>query len=209
MEPRAWNVELVVASDVDTRNAVYQFRLGLAAERGTAVDVLPGAYLLRNAIGLQDLLDPCAIVAAAIDRSSNAIVGAARTNHLREGSIPVYPELYELRTLSATTWNASSVTTCWTMAPAFACAKAVTQDHPAMRLAWTLYDIALQQRICHDFLDCSDEDVRFFARLGYRLVREIQHPVRGRSNLMRLDIYDWSYLAEIESPFLALARGVA
>lgn len=202
-------VELVIASDEETRNAVYRFRLGLAADLATPIDTLPAPYVLHGAVGLQDLLDPFAIVAAAIDRSSNAIVGAVRTNHLREGSIPLYPELYGLGTLPADTWSASSVTTCWTMTPPYDCASATELAHPAMGLAWTLYEIALQRRICHDFLDCSDDEVRFFSHLGYRLVREIQHPVRGRSNLMRLDVYDWVYLAEVSSPFLALARGVA
>lgn len=205
----ATSVELVIASDEETRNAVYRFRLGLAADLAAPVDTLPEPYRLHGAVGLQDLLDPFAIVAAAIDRASNAVVGAVRTNHLREGSIPLYPELYGLGALPASTWSATSVTTCWTMAPPYECAHATDVEHPATGLAWTLYDIALRRRIRHDFLDCPDADVRFFSHLGYRLVRDIQHPVRGRSNLMRLDIYDWAYLAEIHSPFLALARGVA
>jgi hypothetical protein len=206
MEP---NVELVIAADTTTREAVYRFRQTLAAERGGAVDMLPGAYVVKTSVGLQDLLDPSAIVAAAIDRSSNAIVGAARTNYMREGAIPVYPALYSMGELPASTVWSSSITSCWTMAPAFACSGAQSVTHPAMQLAWTLYDIALRERICHDFLDCRDDEVPFFSRLGYRLVREITHPVRGRSTLMRLDVYDWCYLAEINSPFLALARGVA
>lgn len=206
MEP---DVELVIASDTQTREAVYRFRKDLAVAGATPVDVLPGDYLNEGAVGLQDLLDPFAIVAAAIDRATDAIVGAVRTNYLREAAIPLYPELYGLGDLPASTWMSSSVTTCWTMAPEFGCATASALTHPAMRLAWALYDIALRQRICHDYLDCGDDEVPFFAHLGYRLVREITHPVRGRSNLMRLDVYDWLYLAEIKSPFLTLARGVA
>lgn len=202
-------MELVIASDTETREAVYRFRQGLALEHRLAVDVLPGDYQGSAPVGLQDLLDPFAIVAAAIDRSTNAIVGAVRTNYLREGSIPFYPGLYRLGDLPGSTVMSSSVTTCWTMAPAFQCSASRRLTDPAVGLAWSLYDLALRQRICHDFLDCADDDVFFFSRLGYRMVREIEHPVRGRSNLMRLDIYDWSYLAEIDSPFLALARGVA
>ncbi len=202
-------MELVIASDVETRDAVYRFRQGLASDLAVPVDVLPGQYRARAAVGLQDILDPFAIVAAAIDRTSDAIVGAVRTNHLRDGAIPLYPELYRLGALSASAWHSSSVTTCWTMAPRFECANATALHHPALRLAWTLYDIALQRRICHDYLDCIDADVRFFTHLGYRRIRAIEHPSRGRTNLMRLDIYDWEHLAEIQSPFLALARGVA
>jgi hypothetical protein len=206
MEP---NVELVIASDIKTREAVYRFRQDLAIEHRLPVDVLPGGYQGTSPVGLQDLLDPFAIVAAAIDRSTSAIVGAVRTNYLREGAIPLYPSLYRLGDLPGSTVMSSSVTTCWTMSPAFRCSTSSRLTDPAVGLAWSLYDLALRQRICHDFLDCADVDVLFFSRLGYRLVREIEHPLRGRSNLMRLDIYDWSYLAEIDSPFLALARGVA
>jgi len=206
MEP---NVDLVIASDTRTREAVYRFRQALASEQRAVVDMLPGDYVVKTSAGLQDLLDPSAIVAAAIDRSSHAIVGAVRTNYMREGAIPLYPALYAMGELPASTVLSSSITTCWTMTPAFACAGAYDVTHPAMQLAWTLYDVALRERICHDYLDCGVDEVPFFARLGYRMVRDIAHPVRGRSNLMRLDVYDWSYLAEVNSPFLVLARGVA
>lgn len=206
MEP---NVELVIASDVETRNAIYRFRHGLVAERNLPVDMLPGDYATEATAGLQDLLDPFAIMAAAIERSTGCIVGAVRTNYLREGSIPLYPGLYALGDLPASTVMSSSVTSCWAMVEPIGRESARSLKNPALGLAWTLYDIALQQRICHDFLDCADEAVPFFAEIGYRMVREIEHPVRGRSNLMRLDVYDWMYLAEIKSPFLALARGVA
>lgn len=205
----ASDVDLVVALDTPTRNAVYRFRAEIARDSAIPLDLLTGQYATSSEVGLQDLLDPFAIVVAAVDKGSLSIVGAARTNYLREGAIPVYPELYDLRRLPSTLWRLSSVTTCWTMAQQFDCARATALDHPAVLLAWTLYDIALRQRICHDFLDCSDDDVPFFTHLGYRWMREISHPVRGRSNLMRLDVYDWTHLASIKSPFLSLARGVS
>lgn len=201
------DVELVIASDTETREAVYRFRQSLATLQGRAPDLLPADYLIKDAVGLQDLLDPFAIVAAAIDRSTNALIAAVRTNYMRESALPLYPELYGLRDQPASVLHATSVTTGWAMALPFATAPSLKD--PALGLAWTLYDVALRQRICHDYLDCVDAAVPFFAHIGYRMVREIEHPVRGRSNLMRLDIYDWSYLAEINSPFLALARGVA
>lgn len=203
------DVKLIVALDTPTRNAVYRFREAVAREGRGPLNLLQGPYSARSSVGLQDLLDPFAIVVAAIEQPSASIVGAARTNFLREGSIPVYPELYGLRMLPSSLWRLSSVTSCWTMAAQFECERATAPDHPAVRLAWTLYDIALRQRICHDFLDCDDADVAFFTHLGYRRMREIAHPVRGRSNLMRLDVYDWSHLAAIKSPFLTLARGVS
>jgi hypothetical protein len=206
MEP---NVELVIASDADTRSAVYRFRQGLAEDHLLPVYLLPGDYLVKTQDGLQDLLDPFAIMAAAIDRSTGAIVGTVRTNYLRDGAIPVYPALYSLGELPGSTVMLSSVTTCRALTPPHSYASSRSLKDPAVLLAWTLYDLALRQRICHDFLDCSDAEVPFFGWLGYRLVREINHPVRGRSNLMRLDVYDWQYLAEIDSPFLTLARGVA
>jgi len=206
MEP---NVELVIASDIETREAVYRFRKAVAAEGRGYVDMLPADYVTNSAGGLQDLLDPHAILVAAIDRSSASIVGSVRTNYLRERAIPFYPSLYAMGELPGSTVMSSSITTCWTMGPGFACSTANTPSSPAVQLAWTLYDLALRERICHDYLDCRDEEVAFFSHLGYRMVREIAHPVRERSNLMRLDVYDWSHLAEIQSPFLILARGVA
>lgn len=206
MEP---NVDLVIASDSETRDAIYRFRHGLAVDRKLPVDLLPGDYAIKTGVGLQDLLDPFAIMAAAIDRTTGAIVGAVRTNYLREGAIPLYPGLYALGDLPGSTVMSSSVTTCWATAEPLTRDSARSLTNPALGLAWTLYDVALRQRICHDFLDCADDQVPFFAEIGYRMVREIEHPVRGRSNLMRLDVYDWMYLAEINSPFLRLARGVA
>lgn len=206
MEPR---VDLIIAADAHTRDEVYRFRALVADEWGETVDVLPRPYATSAAVGLQDLLDPFAILAAAVDRASGAILGAVRTNFLREGAIPLYPELYGLRALPAEMWQQSSVTSCWTMAPPFGCATAGALDHPALLLAWTLYEIALRERICHDYLDCKDRDLPFFSKLGYRYVREITHPVRGRSHLLRLDVYDWIHLAEIKSPFLSLARSAS
>lgn len=204
----AADVEMIVASDVATRRAVYRFRQQVAGMGAAVIDLLPHAYHVSGADGLQDLLDPMAIVAAAIDTTSQQIVGAARANYVRDGALPFYPDLYGLRELGAAQWMSSSVTSGWAMAPAYGGRSGAALTHPATRLAWTLFDIALRERICHDFLDCQDTDVAFFTRLGYRHVREVQRPEGGRSNLMRLDVYDWTHLAAVQSPFLQFARGV-
>jgi hypothetical protein len=201
-------IDLVIAADAPTREAVYRFRAALSGTEA-AVDLLPSGYQCANAAGLQDLLDPFAIVAAAVTRDAGDVIGCARMNFLRDGPIPFYPELYGLSELTSAAWMSSSITSGFALAPSWTCDQAHDPLHPAMRLAWTLYDIALRERICHDFLDCASRQLPFFERLGYRRVRDLEHPVRGRTHLLRLDIYDWPHLAGVDSPFLSLARGIA
>jgi hypothetical protein len=170
------------------------------------VDLLPDEE--QHAGGLTDTLDPLAVIFAAIEPPSEKLVGAVRINLLRDGSIPLYPQLYGLGDLlNSGGWHRSAITSAWTLEPPAGFCDDEVRSRVAVGLAWKKYDFLLNERICYDFLDCADRHVPFFERLGYRQVRSVVHPRRGLTNLMRLDVYDWTHLAAVKSPFLTLARG--
>jgi hypothetical protein len=199
----ATSVDVLIASTAQVRDAVFRFRESIAGHG--PVDILPAER--REGAGLQDTLDPLAVIFAAITPDSGRLVGAVRSNLLRDGSIPLYPQLYELGGLSPTGWHASAVTSAWALEPPAAICDDAVRSRIATDLAWAQFNFLLRERICFDFLDCPDQHVGFFERLGYRHQRSIVHPRRGVTNLMRLDTYDWTHLAAVKSPFLTLARG--
>jgi len=192
------DIAFVVATDETVRAAVYLFREEMAPHE-------PGGTPRVDERGLRDSLDHTAIVVAAIDRARRRVVATARTNLIRHGLVPLYGHLYGLDVLPEAERDVSSVTTGWAIAPHVGRLDRWTPSDVAIGVAWTLFNIAMQERVRHDYLDCPDAHVPFFLRLGYRLVRPIQHPSRGRVNLMRLDVFDWTHLAEVASPFLTLA----
>lgn len=149
---------------------------------------------------VRDQLDPRALVLAATDRHSHAVVGTIRTNLLRVGSIPVYPALYRLTDLSSATWAICSITTYLGVATTHRRAGLST------RLSAAMFEQRVAAGVKFDYLDCSTDLVKYFTKFGYRWLRAIRHPWYGPSQLMRLSLDDTDYLTQIRSPLLAPKR---
>lgn len=188
----ALDVDISLVTTDTARAAVWRLRYDIfVRERHWSP---PDADHLTGKI--RDQLDPRALVLAATDRGSHAVVGTIRTNVLREGSIPVYPALYRLTDLSSETWATCSVTTYL----------GVATSHRRSGLSAEMSAAMFEQRVARgvkfDFLDCPTDLVKYFTRFGYRWLRAIRHPWYGPSQLMRLSLSDTDYLASIRSPLV-------
>jgi GNAT superfamily N-acetyltransferase len=197
MVPTITDVDLLVADDEATRAHVSRLRYDVfVRERRCAP---PDADHVGRR--LRDHLDPTAIVLAARDCHTKAIVGTIRTNLLCDGPVPVYPTVYRLTDLSAGTWMNCSVTTYLAVAAPYRRAGLGTE------LSRALYEIWLERGVKFDYLDCAADVVPFFQRLGYRWLRAIRHPWFGPSHLMRLSVLDADHLNAVRSPFV-VRRGL-
>lgn len=149
---------------------------------------------------VKDTLDPHAIVLAATDQVSNAVVGTIRTNLLSEGSVPIYPSLYRLTDLSAATWATCSVTTYLAVAATHRRAGLGAQ------LSRALFDLRVARGVKFDYLDCPTDLVPYFLRLGYRWTRAVRHPTSGPAHLMQLALHDVDHLVAVHSPLVTPPR---
>jgi GNAT superfamily N-acetyltransferase len=191
--------DLRMADDEPTRAAVGRLRYEVfVRERHTNP---PDADHVGARI--RDRLDAHAIVLAAIDRTSHAVLGTIRTNLLASCTIPVYPALYRLTDLSAATWAACSVTTY------MAVAVAQRRHRVGAELCAALFDILIARGVNFDYLDCPTDVVPFYTRLGYRWLRPIRHPWFGPMHLMRLSLQDHAHLTAMRSPLVLPHRGVS
>ncbi len=151
-------------------------------------------------------VDPAATIVAAVDAVTGTTLGAVRSDVIGAGAIPLYLELHRLGSLGEADLQRSTVSSGWTVAPGIDFRQ---RAHVPQLLAWKLYELAMRHRYAHDFLDCPDERVPFFLHLGYKPVRHIYRDGATRTNLMRLDVYDWPHLTRVKSPFLDLAKDEA
>jgi hypothetical protein len=184
------------AATVEARVEVYRFRHAHGVRpRDT---LLCGVRLLDGV--LVDDLDPLAVVVLVREAVSRRIVGTVRTNFAREGGLGCYPDLYAVAAREPALWHSSSVTSGWTISW-----EAWGGEVPLL-LARGLYQIQRSERILCDFLDCTEPELEFFERLGYRRLQSIRNPVRGETHLMRLDVFDESHLYAVNSPLVTETR---
>lgn len=202
--PRALSVltvmdaDLVVAKDDPARAGVWRLRYAVyVQERKWAP---PEADHVGRRV--RDPLDSHAIVLAAVDRETQAVVGTARTNLLIDGTVPVYTSLYRLTDLSAVTSEHVSVTTY------VAVAAPHRRTGIGADLACALYDLRMARGVKFDYLDCPSDLVPHFTRLGYRWLRALRHPWFGQTQLMRLSLTDTEFLTSVHSPLLRPRRRV-
>jgi GNAT superfamily N-acetyltransferase len=193
------DLELRMADDEPTRAAVARLRYEVfVRERHTNP---PDADHVGARI--RDRLDAQAIVLAATDPASHAVLGTVRTNLLATCTMPVYPALYRLTDLSAATWAVCSVTTY------MAVASAQRRQKVGAELAAALFDLLLARGIKFDYLDCPTDVVPIYTRLGYRWRQPIRHPWFGPMHLMRLSLQDYDHLAAMRSPLVMPHRGLS
>jgi hypothetical protein len=171
---------VALADTMHAREAAYRFR----HERGVRPrdTLLPDARLVQG--GLCDDLDPLAALITVTDSRSQELVGSVRTNFVDEGPLFLYAELYGVTDLPHGAHFRSTVTSGWVVAWEMRGLAVPTA------LAGGVYDLIRRERVSFDFLDCRDTERPFFERLGYQRLRTLQHPTRGETHLMMLDVRD-------------------
>jgi hypothetical protein len=175
-----------LADTMAAREAAYRFRHSRGVRpRDT---LLPEARLIQG--GLCDDLDPLAALITVTDRRSQELVGTVRTNFVGEGPLFLYAELYGVAELPHGVHFRSTVTSGWVVAWEMR-----GLDVPTA-LAQGVYELLRRERVSFDFLDCRDTERPFFERLGYQRLRTLQHPLRGETHLMMLDVRDAARLFE-------------
>ena len=128
---------------------------------------------------------------------NDEVVGTVRTNFLRETEVGDYFDYYELSRLGRAEIECCSITTRLMIAPRH------RKGTLAIRLIKGIYKHALERGIKVDLIDCNDQLVPFFTRLGYRIHREnLLHPEYGQVTVMKLDVTDRVHLGHVGSVFL-------
>ncbi len=187
-------IEIVQAVVPDVREAVFRFRYDIyVREMGR-----PQKDADHSRKRIEDALDETALLLAARDTGTGAVVGTVRTNVLGDGDIGVYAHLYGLQHLFAPERATTSITTRLMVE------RTKRGTVLAARLAAALYTYGLDRGVETDYIDCNAHLVPFFTHLGYLPVRLISHPEYGIVTLLRLDLQDAAHLQRAGSPFAAL-----
>ena len=187
-------VEIIDITGAGCREALFRFRYDVyVREMGR---VQKDADHGRGRI--EDRLDAFAVLLAARESASGAIVGTVRSNVLSDGDIGIYAQLYGLEGLSPAEQRAVSITTRLMVE------RSRRGTVLAVKLASALLERGLDRGVEEDYIDCNAPLVAFFQGLGYRRLRDIDHPEYGAVALMRLDTHDIGYFRQIGSPFAAV-----
>jgi predicted GNAT family N-acyltransferase len=148
---------------------------------------------------LREPLDKSGWILGAYDNGK--LIGTLRTNPRNQGALDGYESLYGIDRLPRETQMRASITT----------KLMVNSDRRggmvAIRLAKLSFQLGLEHGVHFDFVDARDITVPLFEKLGHRVLdRNLQHPVYGRANLMRLNLLDAQHLSSINSPFLSIVQ---
>ena len=132
-----------------------------------------------------------------VARQRDALVGVVRINLCGERDVGYYRDLCAMEVAGSDHPTATSLCTRLMVAPEF------RRSTLAVRLCEFVYAFAMRQGIRHNFIDCNDHLVPFFAGLGYVAhVARTMHPEYGMVNPMHLRLRDRAHLTRVRSPFL-------
>ncbi len=127
---------------------------------------------------------------------NNEAVGTVLTNYAKHSDLGYYSELYKMNEFPDGSYYDSSITTKLIVRNDFR-SKSV-----AFRLALATFTKGLEDNIQFNFIDCTQEMVPFYLRLGYKVYQESMfHPEFGRGAVLVLELHDIAHLEECNSPF--------
>jgi predicted GNAT family N-acyltransferase len=126
---------------------------------------------------------------------NNQAVGTIRCNIVSNSDIGYYHDLYKIRNI-----------------PAHSSQKAITtklivdKEHRNRMLTYKLlklsYQDYLRNNIKYIFSSCEQKLQYFYQKYGWKPLFEAEHPELGKTVVMLLDVFDFEYLRQINSPFL-------
>lgn len=138
-----------------------------------------------------DRLQPSSRVIVARERETGRCVGTVRTNFVRDGGADDYAQMYGIAFEGRVDRSSTSITTRLMVARPY------RRGGLALRLVKAVYDLGIDSGIDTDFIDCNRHLVRFFTRLGYEDLLEVQHPWYGDVRVLRLWLREEHLLSRV------------
>ncbi len=134
---------------------------------------------------------------------SNEVIGTVLSNYVKRSDLGFYSGLYKMREYPNGSYYDSSITT----------RLIVRRDYRStsvgLRLAFATYIQGLKDNIQYDFMDCNQNLVPFFVRLGYKVYQEsMYHPEFGHGAVLVLELQNIKHLDKCNSPFAKYYRNV-
>ncbi len=135
---------------------------------------------------------------------NNEAVGTVLSNYVKRSSdLGCYPELYKMAEFANGSYYDSSISTKLIVR------KDYRSTSIAFRLALATYIQGLKDNIQYDFLDCNQDMVYFFVRLGYKVCQDsVHHPEFGHGAVLALELQNIEHLEECNSPFAKYYRKI-
>ena len=186
------NVLVRPAASAADYDALYRLRYRVYVEELGFTQV----YADHGRRTVRDPLDATAItLIAEID---GAIIGTVRTNVAGDCDLGKYAVLHRLHELDGVSPEEISMTSKLIVAERY------RNRRVMLRLAHTVFRIAVSRGVKVDFIDCERHLIPIYYRLGYRQTTEkpFEHPELGPRYPMRL-FTDRSYLSRVRSPFVS------
>lgn len=186
-EPRQVDIKLAVSPP--ERLAIYRFRYAVIVEE-MGVQV-PSADHSKKLI--QDTEDDSGhLFAASID---GRIVGTARINFIRDGTVSPHSELLQLSRMT----SIGNLSVCTRFL--------IAKDHRgtllAIRVMQAIYRFMRQSELEFDFILVKHDLVELYTRIGYLPYgTPLTHPEIGEVVPLRLSISDEHHLRAIRSPLV-------
>jgi predicted GNAT family N-acyltransferase len=147
----------------------------------------------KEKIIYEPLDDNAYLVGAFLD---NQAVGTIRCNLVSQSNIGYYSDLYKIDSISADSTQKAITTK-------FIIEKKHRNTILAHRLFQAAYEYYLQQNVKYAFSDCELTLLNFCQRYGCKPILEVKHPeLGGEGIVMLLEIFDFEYLKQINSPFM-------
>jgi predicted GNAT family N-acyltransferase len=175
-------------------------------------------YKLRYSVYVEEFKYPqpyaghkSKILKDQLDRSGNVFgifkdnkaIGTVLSNYVKHSDLGYYSELYKMKELVNGSYYDSSISTKLIVRKDFR-SKSV-----AFRLALATYIQGLKDNIQFDFIDCAQEMVSFFVRLGYQVYQKnMYHPEFGPGAVLVLKLQNIVHLDKCNSPFAKYYRKI-
>jgi predicted GNAT family N-acyltransferase len=155
----------------------------------------PQPHADHEARRIADALDETGWVLAV--EHEDEVVGTLRVNRASDG-LGAYEALYGLAGLSAADARSTAIATATMFRPH------VRKGQLSTELYLAVYAMLRAYGVHTLFVDCNPPLVSMFERLGFRRVRDLEHPLYGDVRLLRHDLLDREHLRAVRSPLVPL-----
>ncbi len=128
-------------------------------------------------------------------------IGTVLTNYSKNTDLGYYQELYKMHELANSSYYDSSICT------KFMVRKDYRSSNIAFRLSCATLVQQTEDNIMYSFIDCVEENVPFFIRLGYKVSQEnMYHPDFGYGVALMMELQNIEELEKNQSLFLKYYR---
>ncbi len=128
-------------------------------------------------------------------------IGTVLTNYAKNTDLGYYQELYRMHELANSSYFDSSICT------KFMVRKDYRSSSIAFRLSCATLIQQAENNIIYSFIDCIEDNVPFFLRLGYKVCQEkMHHPDFGNGVALMMELQNIEELENCNSLYLKFYR---